>query len=108
MTDNALQGPVPGDYDALLLLSFGGPEGPDDVMPFLENVVRGKDVPRQRLLEVARHYERFDGVSPINGQNRALLAALVAELNANGPQLPVYWGNRNWHPLLDDAVAQMA
>jgi ferrochelatase len=77
-------------------------------MPFLEIVVRGKDVPRQRLLEVARHYELFDGVSPINGQNRALLAALVAELNAHGPQLPVYWGNRNWHPLLDDAVAQMA
>ena len=95
-------------FDALLLISFGGPEGPDDVMPFLENVVRGKNVPRERLLEVARHYELFDGVSPINGQNRALLAALVAELNANGPPLPVYWGNRNWHPMLDDAVAQMA
>jgi ferrochelatase len=94
-------------YDALLLVSFGGPEGPDDVMPFLENVVRGKNVPRERLLEAARHYELFDGVSPINGQNRALLAALVAELNANGPPLPVYWGNRNWHPLLDDAIAQM-
>jgi protoporphyrin/coproporphyrin ferrochelatase len=95
-------------YDALLLLSFGGPEGPDDVMPFLENVVRGRNVPRERLLEVARHYELFDGVSPINGQNRALLAALVAELNANGPQLPVYWGNRNWHPMLEEAVGQMA
>jgi len=98
----------PSSYDALLLVSFGGPEGPDDVMPFLENVVRGKDVPQQRLLEVARHYELFDGVSPINGQNRALLAALVAELNANGPQLPVYWGNRNWHPMLADAIGQMA
>jgi ferrochelatase len=95
-------------YDALLLLSFGGPEGPDDVMPFLENVVRGKNVPRERLLEVAEHYEMFDGVSPINAQNRALLAALVAELNAHGPQLPVYWGNRNWHPLLADTVGQMA
>jgi ferrochelatase len=91
-----------------LLISFGGPEGPDDVMPFLENVVRGKNVPRERLLEVARHYELFDGISPINGQNRALLASLVAELNANGPPLPVYWGNRNWHPMLDEAVAQMA
>jgi ferrochelatase len=96
------------NYDALLLLSFGGPEGPDDVMPFLENVVRGKDVPRERLLEVAEHYQLFDGVSPINAQNRALLAALVAELNAHGPQLPVYWGNRNWHPLLADTVGQMA
>ncbi len=99
---------LPPSYDALLLVSFGGPEGPDDVMPFLENVVRGKDVPRQRLLEVARHYELFDGVSPINGQNRALLAALIAELNANGPRMPVYWGNRNWHPMLDEAVGQMA
>jgi protoporphyrin/coproporphyrin ferrochelatase len=98
----------PSSYDALLLVSFGGPEGPDDVMPFLENVVRGKNVPRERLTEVARHYEPFDGVSPINGQNRALLAALVAELNANGPPLPVYWGNLHWHPLLTDAVAQMA
>jgi protoporphyrin/coproporphyrin ferrochelatase len=98
----------PSSYDALLLISFGGPEGPDDVMPFLENVVRGKDVPRERLLEVARHYELFGGVSPINGQCRALLAALVAELNAHGPQLPVYWGNLHWHPLLDDAIAQMA
>ena len=98
----------PSSYDALLLVSFGGPEGPDDVMPFLENVVRGKDVPKERLLEVARHYELFDGVSPINGQCRALLASLVAELNAHGPQLPVYWGNRNWHPLLADAIGQMA
>jgi protoporphyrin/coproporphyrin ferrochelatase len=95
-------------YDALLLVSFGGPEGPDDVMPFLENVVRGKNVPQQRLIEVARHYQLFDGVSPINAQNRALLVALVAELNAHGPQLPVYWGNRHWHPLLPDVLQQMA
>lgn len=100
--------PPPFSYDALLLISFGGPEGPDDVLPFLENVVRGKNVPQQRLLEVVRRYELFDGVSPINSQNRALLAALVAELNAHGPQLPVYWGNRNWHPLLTDTVRQMA
>jgi len=95
-------------YDALLLVSFGGPEKREDVLPFLENVVRGKQVPRDRLLEVAERYYLFDGVSPINAQNRALLAALVAELNAHGPHLPVYWGNRNWHPLLADAVRQMA
>jgi protoporphyrin/coproporphyrin ferrochelatase len=96
------------DYDAILLVSFGGPEGPDDVMPFLENVVRGKNVPRQRLVEVAQRYELFDGHSPINSQNRALLAVLVDRLNAHGPRLPVYWGNRNWHPMLADAVRQMA
>jgi ferrochelatase len=95
-------------YDAVLLLSFGGPEGPDDVIPFLENVVRGKRVPRERLLEVAERYELFDGVSPINAQNRAILAALIAELNSHGMRLPVYWGNRNWHPLLVDTVREMA
>lgn len=100
--------PPPDSCDALLLVSFGGPEGPDDVMPFLENVVRGKDVPRERLLAVAQHYDLFDGISPINGQCRALLASLVAELNAQGPHLPVYWGNRNWHPMLTDAIGQMA
>jgi len=94
-------------YDALLLLSFGGPEGPDDVMPFLENVVRGRGVPRERLLEVAGHYRRFGGVSPINAQNRALLDAIRAELAAHGPDLPVYWGNRNWQPLVEDTVATM-
>jgi protoporphyrin/coproporphyrin ferrochelatase len=98
----------PSPYDAVLLLSFGGPEGPDDVMPFLENVVRGKDVPRERLAAVARQYESFGGYSPANDESRALLAAVVTELNANGPRLPVYWGNRNWHPLLADAVGQMA
>jgi protoporphyrin/coproporphyrin ferrochelatase len=100
--------PSSSTYDALLLLSFGGPEGPDDVLPFLENVVRGKDVPPERLLEVARHYELFDGVSPLNSQNRALLTALVGQLNAHGPHLPVYWGNCHWHPLLVDTVRQMA
>jgi ferrochelatase len=94
-------------YDALLLLSFGGPEGPDDVMPFLENVVRGRGVPRDRLEEVAEHYRHFGGVSPINAQNRALLAAIRLELAEHGPDLPVYWGNRNWHPLVEDAVARM-
>jgi len=96
-----------GGYDAVLLLSFGGPEGPDDVMPFLENVVRGRGVPRDRLERVAEHYRHFGGVSPINAQNRALLAAIRAEFAAHGPQLPVYWGNRNWHPLVEDTVARM-
>ena len=95
-------------YDALLVVSFGGPEGPDDVIPFLENVLRGRNVPRERMLEVAHHYEQFGGVSPINAQNRALSAALKAELAAHGPALPIYWGNRNWHPLLADTLQQMA
>jgi ferrochelatase len=95
-------------YDALLLVSFGGPEKPEDVLPFLENVLRSRRVPQERMLEVAEHYRLFDGVSPINAENRALLAALIAELNAHGPSLPVYWGNRNWHPLLEDTVKEMA
>lgn len=95
-------------YDAILFVSFGGPEGPDDVIPFLENVLRGRNVPRERMLEVAEHYQHFGGVSPINGQNRELLSALRAELEAHGPNLPVYWGNRNWHPLLTDTVREMA
>ena len=95
-------------YDAVLVVSFGGPEGPDDVLPFLENVLRGKNVPRERMLAVAEHYQHFGGVSPINAQNRALVAALRAELAAHGPPLPVYWGNRNWHPLLADTLAEMA
>ena len=95
-------------YDAVLLVSFGGPEGPDDVMPFLENVLRGKNVPRERMLEVAEHYQQFGGVSPINEQNRRLIAALQAELEENGPRLPIYWGNRNWDPLLSHALRQMA
>jgi ferrochelatase len=94
--------------DALLVVSFGGPEGTDDVLPFLEKVTAGRGVSRQRLLEVAEHYHRFGGVSPINAQNRALVAALEAELAQRGWQLPVYWGNRNWHPFLTDTVRQMA
>ncbi len=94
-------------YDAILVVSFGGPEGMDEVMPFLENVLRGKNVPRERMIEVSHHYELFGGVSPINEQNRQLISALEAELSAHNITLPVYWGNRNWHPLLPDALRQM-
>ncbi len=94
-------------YDAILIVSFGGPEQPDDVMPFLENVLRGKNVPQARMLEVAEHYKQFGGVSPINEQCRLLISALTAELGEHGPHLPVYWGNRNWHPMLADTLAQM-
>lgn len=94
-------------YDALLVLSFGGPEGPSDVLPFLENVLRGRNVPRERMLEVAEHYYRFGGKSPINDQNRALISALRQLLSKEGPNLPVYWGNRNWHPMLADTIEQM-
>lgn len=94
-------------YDAVLVLSFGGPEGPDDVIPFLENVLRGRNVPRERMLAVAEHYHHFDGKSPINDQNRALIAALERELSRHGIDLPIYWGNRNWHPLLADTLRQM-
>ncbi len=94
-------------FDALLLLSFGGPEGPDQVMPFLENVTRGRGIPRERLESVAEHYLHFDGVSPINGINRALIEAIRAELTTRGEDLPVYFGNRNWHPFIEDTVAQM-
>jgi len=94
--------------DAVLLVSFGGPEGPDDVLPFLANVARGRGVPSDRLRQVARHYlEVFGGVSPLNAQNRALQGALRRELLARGPDLPVYLGNRNWHPLLADTLAEM-
>lgn len=96
------------DYDAILIVSFGGPEGPDEVMPFLENVLRGKNVPRERMLEVAEHYQHFGGVSPINQQCRDLIAALEQELPLHGLDLPIYWGNRNWHPLLPDTLHQMA
>ena len=95
-------------YDALLLMSFGGPEGPDDVLPFLENVLRGRRVPRERMLEVAEHYQHFGGVSPINAQNRALITALDAELRSVGIDLPIHFGNRNWHPLLTDTLREMA
>ena len=93
--------------DAILLLSFGGPDRAEEVMPFLENVLRGRNVPRERMLEVAEHYYHFGGRSPINDQNRALLAALRQVLAEEGPDLPVYWGNRNWHPLLVDTLGQM-
>jgi ferrochelatase len=94
-------------YDALLVLSFGGPERREDVIPFLENVLRGRNVPRERMLEVAEHYYHFGGRSPINDQARALIAALKAELESRGPNLPIYWGNRNWHPMLADTLRQM-
>ena len=94
-------------YDALLVVSFGGPETSDDVVPFLENVTRGRNIPRERLVEVGEHYFGFGGSSPINDQCRALVAALQADLAANGIDLPVYWGNRNWDPFLSDTVAQM-
>ncbi|HKP46771.1 MAG TPA: ferrochelatase [Pyrinomonadaceae bacterium] len=95
------------NYDALLIVSFGGPEGMEDVLPFLENVLRGKNVPRERMLQVARHYQLFGGVSPINGQNRKLIASLEEKLRSEGPHLPIYLGNRNWHPLLADTLVRM-
>ncbi|MEO9139394.1 MAG: ferrochelatase [Jatrophihabitans sp.] len=94
-------------FDALLLLSFGGPEGPEDVMPFLRNVTRGRGIPDERLAEVAEHYQHFHGVSPINEQNRALITALGPALASRGLDLPIYWGNRNWKPYVADAVRQM-
>lgn len=95
------------EYDAILVMSFGGPEGADDVMPFLENVTHGRNIPRERLLEVAEHYQHFGGVSPINQQNRDLIAALEDELKESGLDLPVYFGNRNWHPMITDTIQQM-
>ena len=94
-------------YDALLIVSFGGPEKPEEVIPFLENVLRGRNVPRQRMLQVAAHYDHFGGKSPINDQCRALIAALESELRQHGPDLPIYWGNRNWHPFLADTMRRM-
>lgn len=96
------------DYQAILVVSFGGPEQMEDVIPFLENVLQGRNVPRERLLEVAEHYRRFDGYSPINDQCRALIAALDEELQTHALKLPIYWGNRNWHPLLAETLQQMA
>jgi ferrochelatase len=95
------------NYDAILVVSFGGPESKDEVIPFLENVLRGRNVPRERLLTVAEHYYHFDGRSPINEQARELIAALEAELERSGPKLPIYWGNRNWHPLLPETLRKM-
>ncbi len=109
-TDAAASGPehveTPVAYDAILLASFGGPEGQDDVIPFLRNVTRGRGIPDERLEEVAHHYRAFGGISPINEQNRQLKAALEAELDRRGIDLPVLWGNRNWAPYLKDAVAE--
>ena len=98
---------MPAPYDAFLLVSFGGPEKHEDVIPFLENVLRGRNVPRERMLEVAEHYYHFDGRSPINDQCRELLAALQTEFDDNGLSLPIYWGNRNWHPMLEATVTKM-
>jgi ferrochelatase len=95
-------------YDALLVVSFGGPEGPDDVLPFLENVLRGRNVPRERRLEVAGHYDHFGGVSPLGAQCRSLVVAVREELDRHGHRLPVYWGNRHWHPMLADTLRRMA
>ena len=94
-------------YDALLLVSFGGPEKPEDVVPFLENVTRGRGIPRERLEEVGEHYFLFGGKSPINDQNRALMAAIEEDMRSNGVALPIYWGNRNWDPFLADTLRQM-
>jgi len=109
-TDAAKHGPEhvtePTAYDAILLASFGGPEGQDDVIPFLRNVTRGRGIPDERLEEVAHHYRAFDGISPINQQNRELKAALEAELERRGIDLPVLWGNRNWAPFIRDAVVE--
>jgi ferrochelatase len=98
----------PNSYDAFLMLAFGAPEGSDQVVPFLENVTRGKNVPKQRILQVAKHYELFDGVSPANAQFRALIAAVLKQFNSLELKLSVYWGNRNWHPLIEDTLRQMA
>jgi ferrochelatase len=95
------------NYDAILVVSFGGPEAPEEVIPFLENVLRGRNVPRERMLAVAEHYYHFGGKSPINQQTRELSAVLEDELMQHGPKLPVYWGNRNWHPMLAETLQKM-
>src|SRR5690242_10657221 len=99
--------PATVHYDSLLLVSFGGPEKQEDVIPFLETVTRGRNIPRDRLLDVAEHYHHFGGKSPINDQNRQLITALRRELDEHGLKLPIYWGNRNWHPFLEDTLRQM-
>jgi ferrochelatase len=105
--DQSNPSPGPTSYGAILVVGFGGPERRADVLPFLENVTRGRNVPRERLLEVAKHYDHFGGVSPINAQVRELIAALRAELDEQRISLPIYWGNRNWHPMLTGTLAQM-
>ncbi|MGD8808793.1 MAG: ferrochelatase, partial [Gammaproteobacteria bacterium] len=97
----------PRQYDALLVVSFGGPEGPDDVMPFLDNVLRGLPIRPESKAAIAQRYQDFGGVSPINAQVREFIAAVRTELERNGPALPIYWGNRNWHPMLADTMQQM-
>jgi len=99
--------PNTAPYDALMLVSFGGPEKAEDVLPFLENVTRGRDTPRERLEEVGEHYFLFGGRSPINDQNRAFIAAVEEDLRTNGLDVAVYWGNRNWDPYLADTLRQM-
>lgn len=94
-------------YDAILIVGFGGPESHEDVLPFLQNVTRGRNIPQERLLEVAAHYHHFGGRSPINDHCRELIAALRRELDQHSINLPIYWGNRNWHPFLVDALRQM-
>ncbi len=103
-----MESPDVSPYDAVLLVSFGGPEAPEDVVPFLENVTRGRGIPRERLEEVGAHYKLFGGRSPINDQNRAFIAAVRADLDSAGIDLPIYWGNRNWDPYLTDTIKQMA
>ena len=98
---------MPDSYDAVMLVSFGGPEGPADVMPFLDNVLRGRNIPHERKVEVAHHYDMFGGVSPINAQNRELRERLEAELQRRGRPLKVYWGNRNWDPYIPATLEQM-
>jgi ferrochelatase len=95
------------NYDAVLIVSFGGPEGPDDVMPFLDNVLKGLNIPLRIKARIAKRYHRFGGISPINTETRAFIKALETELKIHGPQLPVYWGNRNWHPFLPNTLRQM-
>jgi protoporphyrin/coproporphyrin ferrochelatase len=95
------------NYDAVLVVSFGGPESREEVIPFLEHVLRGRNIPRERMLAVAEHYYHFEGKSPINQQTRELISALEAELQRSGPNLPIYWGNRNWHPFLADTLRTM-
>ncbi|MYB08864.1 MAG: ferrochelatase [Acidimicrobiia bacterium] len=106
-SNDPAQPPAGQEPEAILIVSFGGPEGPDDVMPFLRNVTRGRGIGDERLAAVAEHYHLFGGVSPINQCNRDLVAALAAELGARGVDLPLYWGNRNWSPMLADTMAQM-
>jgi len=95
------------DYDAVLIVSFGGPEGPDDVLPFLDNVLRGLPIKPESKARIAERYNAFGGISPINGHTREFIGALRNELDSQGPALPIYWGNRNWHPMLEDTVKQM-